>query len=357
MGTKMSRHRLTEINLEARTALCSVCGPTEIYLSRPRTKNPPEVYFVQQARELREYMRAWRQRRQPARRPRHLLREIDEEKRSAVCAICGPTAVYRYKSKGLIHYRCATYAGEINRRNKSAHLIPSSASVHILSAIDEENYTAICAKCGPVRIDWKPGFPSAAGHLGAVPTSGVSETESIQVQENTRIVYEYKRRHACKRCGSMAILEPDGFLFFEMQFPEEQRISVLVEKTEPEELVAELEKRDMYCKNCLWLVIRAFTHNTPVLEFRPFPTHFSVQGMLGMPEGTGSLTAVFPFLHPTDKKNTEPFKTLVFLCRFVIAAGRVASPACWFHEVFRYHGASLQPVLYTKLIPSADSDL
>ena len=62
--------------------------------------------------------------------------------------------------------------------------------------------------------------------------------------------------------------------FFEMHLPQEQRIWLLVEKAEPEELVAELEKRDLYCKKCLWLVNNAFANNTPVPEYRPFPTFF-----------------------------------------------------------------------------------
>jgi hypothetical protein len=72
----------------------------------------------------------------------------------------------------------------------------------------------------------------------------------------------------------MAILEPDGFHFFEMHLPQEQRISVLLEKAGPEELIAELEKRDIYCKKCLCLVNHAFENNTPVPECRPFPSFF-----------------------------------------------------------------------------------
>jgi hypothetical protein len=72
----------------------------------------------------------------------------------------------------------------------------------------------------------------------------------------------------------MAILEPDRFGFFEMHLPLEQRIAALLETAGPEELAAELEKRDMYCYECLRLVMHAFENNRAVPEFRPFPTFF-----------------------------------------------------------------------------------
>ncbi len=95
-----------------------------------------------------------------------------------------------------------------------------------------------------------------------------------RAQENIRIVTEFKRRQACKRCGSMAVLGPERFHFFEMHLPPEQRVSVLLETAGPAELAAELEKRDLYCNQCFDLVTHAFASKTPVPEFRPFPTLF-----------------------------------------------------------------------------------
>jgi hypothetical protein len=72
----------------------------------------------------------------------------------------------------------------------------------------------------------------------------------------------------------MAVVGPDGFDFFEKHLPKKQRISVLIVKAGPEELIAELEQRELYCKKCLRLVLNSFAKDTPVPEFRPFPTHF-----------------------------------------------------------------------------------
>jgi hypothetical protein len=72
----------------------------------------------------------------------------------------------------------------------------------------------------------------------------------------------------------MALRALDGFNFFEMHLPKKLGIWRLVEKAGPEELMAELEKRDLYCKKCLGLINRCFANDTPVPEFRSFPTFF-----------------------------------------------------------------------------------
>jgi hypothetical protein len=255
----MDRHSLSQIDLLARTAVCSVCGPTEIHVTRPRAEKPPKASCILWYNAYQLHLLTWRQRRKSAGRPRHILGEIDEGNCTAVCAICGPTDVYRFNSNGSVHYRCATHVRALARQEGGLHLLNPNARVHILSEIDEDKGTATCAKCGPVRIERSSDPSFAAGHAGAGPGS---------------LVHEYKRRHVCKRCRAMAILEPGRFDFFEMHLPPEQRISVLIKTAGPEELVAELEKRDLYCPQCLDLLRHAFANNTPVPEFRPFPTLF-----------------------------------------------------------------------------------
>jgi len=160
------------------------------------------------------------------------------------------------------------------RQITGRHIVNPYARVHILSEIAEEKCTAICAKCGPVRIEWDPSQSPTDWEPGAIPGSAAPGPIDKRLQENTRVVTEYKRRQACKRCGSMAVVDPGGFGFFEMHLPKQQRISYLVYEAEPGALAAELEKRDMYCKKCLRLVKNAFANNTPVPEFQPFPVFF-----------------------------------------------------------------------------------
>lgn len=204
----------------------------------------------------------------------HILREIDEGNCTAVCAICGPTDVYRFTSKGQVSYRCATSVRALERLKCSGHIVNPYATVHVLSEIDEGNRTAVCAKCGPVRIHLNDSLPFAAGHPDAFPGSRSPRFKYGQAQEGSKIITEYKRRRACKRCGSLAVLEPDRFSFFELHLPQERRISALVKTAGPEELLAELETRDLYCHQCLGLVMHAFENNTEVPAFRPFPTLF-----------------------------------------------------------------------------------
>jgi hypothetical protein len=263
----MTKHNLTEIDLESGIALCSVCGPTKIHVTRPRTKTAA-VRCGQQAREERRYRQARRERRKTDTLPRHALSEINPEKGTAVCALCGPTAVYQRLVKGRMLYRCATSMRQFDRQG-SPHLVNPSARVHILSNIDEEKRTAICAKCGPVRVEWHPSPAFTPGQPGLGPKPG-------RVLENTRLVTEYKRQHCCKRCGSMAILEPEKFGFFEMHLPQDQRFAVLLGSLEAEELMVEMEKREIFCRECLWLVNRGFIDHTPVPEYKPFTYPFQL---------------------------------------------------------------------------------
>jgi hypothetical protein len=155
----MKRHYLHNIDLEARTALCSACGVTEIYIPMTRARAKPKVYCVERARELREIHQANQNRiraelrAQPGWKPRHSLAEIDTEGLSAVCTICGPTDVRKSVGRKYTRYTCATYQRQFLRKYRRSHYIARSSNPHALSEINEEKWTAVCAKCGPVKIE------------------------------------------------------------------------------------------------------------------------------------------------------------------------------------------------------------
>jgi hypothetical protein len=98
---RMKRHQLYEINLERLTAFCTVCGYTEIVLPKTRSDKRPKHLCVARAREKREKQR----------QKLELAREEGQ-------------------------------AGASGRQR------------HSLSNIDPEAMTAICSICGPTNI-WK----------------------------------------------------------------------------------------------------------------------------------------------------------------------------------------------------------
>lgn len=202
---------------------------------------------------------------------RHKLSAIDAEARTATCAICGPTDVYRYKSSNGYGYRCATHMRERNRRYTNLHFANRSSKRHVLSRIDEDAKTAICSTCGVVEIHWRARRKSPPPRPKVAAKKPPFKPRIEQLEENSRIVTEYKRQHCCKRCGTWA-LDPDKFRFFEAHLPRKQTISMLRRTANPEQLRDELEKRDMYCLLCHWYVLREFSKGIPVPPVKTFTT-------------------------------------------------------------------------------------
>ena len=176
----MKKHNLYEINLERKTAFCTVCGYTQIHVAKMRKRTIPQVMCVYRAKEL----------------------QLDRQ------------AKYRRLREGT------------SPENSK----PRSPVTEIDPAFNEFY---------------------------------------IPVDENRKLIYEFILGKKCKRCGVWA-LDPAGFKFFEMHLPREQKLSTLVRTTSPDCLKLELEKRDLYCKKCIWLVSREFTYKIPVPPVKPF---------------------------------------------------------------------------------------
>jgi len=152
------RHFLYDVDLDHETAICSVCGFTEITVSYPRD-GKPKVRCQNKVREIwldgtakRNDLRAEKHS-DPNWKPRHILTDIDPENQTAICAVCGPTDIWKTTSKGSVRYYCATKHRDYMRKYQRTHRAGRPTNPHALSQIDEENGTAVCAKCGLVKYE------------------------------------------------------------------------------------------------------------------------------------------------------------------------------------------------------------
>jgi len=83
-----------------------------------------------------------------------------------------------------------------------------------------------------------------------------------RASRNREIVAEYKRTHACERCGIRSD-NPFKFGFFEMHLAKKDRIGAMVSWARPEKIKAELSTRGMFCRKCYRLISREVTDNIP----------------------------------------------------------------------------------------------
>jgi hypothetical protein len=155
----MKNHRLYEVNIERQTAFCVVCGYTEIYVRPTRTRATPQVICLNRYNEQRERRKTVSLNQQEeslirkSSKPKHILTEIDPIAKMAICAECGPTDIRAYTSNGHTRYTCATNQRQYMRKYRRSHYVGRSHNPHALSQIDEDKETAVCATCGPVRIE------------------------------------------------------------------------------------------------------------------------------------------------------------------------------------------------------------
>src|SRR5688572_12440923 len=150
-------HHLHEIDREKKTALCSVCGWTEIHVLKSRTERTPKVFCIRRWQELKEANKrriSEKQRLKPGWKPRHSLSDIDTEKMTAICSVCGLTDIWKSTEKQSIRYLCGNRERLYVRTYHRNYYISRKANPlsHVLSEIDEENKTAVCSICGSVQI-------------------------------------------------------------------------------------------------------------------------------------------------------------------------------------------------------------
>jgi hypothetical protein len=249
----MSRHYLYEIDLDSKTAFCTSCGYTEIHAPKSRTQSPPKVFCISR---YQENLEANRNRKsedrslQPDLEPRHSLSEIDAEKRTAFCSVCGRTDIQRRSVRGSVYYSCAQKARSYQRKYRRSYYVPrtSKLTVHTLSQIDEENETAVCSKCGPVEIYVWQAKRKVGRRCSNANVDYVLPAKKIRREINTKLIYQYKADHGCQRCGENKNLLK-LFLYSQDQNKKELKMEKLL-KLSREQLMRTFENSEVLCLNC-----------------------------------------------------------------------------------------------------------
>ncbi len=243
------KHTLYEVNLERKTAFCTACGYTEIHVAKSRIREKPKVFCIKRFRELNEDAIEKRLLR-PVRKLRHSLSEVDPEKRTANCSVCGRTDVWIRHVHGSIVYLCGRYYRTEERKDKRARRVSRATSprVHILSEIDEDNKLAVCSLCGPVPIYMWQGKRKIIRRCSNASVARIPQARKIRRKLNTDLISRYKVDHGCERCGYTS--NPDRLLLHTKN-PEKNdpKIEDLFQLA-IQELMQELDSCEVLCANC-----------------------------------------------------------------------------------------------------------
>ena len=173
---------------------------------------------------------------------------------TAICAVCGPTDVHRVTiKKKYTAYICATKSRQSSRAYRLAHPhIPHSQqfdpTAHVLSNVDDQNKTAVCSQCGPVKIYIRRSKNLITRVCKNASNERSKKAEKKRRVENRRFAESYKLARGCKNCGYREYAKTLQF-----HAPGRDRRADHIGKLmrlKQEHLLHELEKYDVLCRNC-----------------------------------------------------------------------------------------------------------
>jgi hypothetical protein len=246
------QHRLYEIDLERNTAFCTACGYIEIHVVKGRTRQS-KVYCGIRFQEMREqYKKPFREEKRgnQVKKPRHTLSQIDPEKGTAICAICGPTDIRKQSKKGSILYVCGKVNREYQSPYHRNYYVRKTDNplIHSLSEINEEKKTAVCSICGPVEIYVWQGRRKIGCRCSNASITYSPRPSKLRREINTTLIYQYKADYGCERCGQNKNLL-NMYLYSRDSVQKEIKIESLL-RLARQELMQELENCEVICGNC-----------------------------------------------------------------------------------------------------------
>ena len=188
------------------------------------------------------------------RKPRHSLSAIDVKTMTATCAVCGPTDIRQKKVRQYTVYICATqkrkYAAEYRLLRFPPHPRKYNPSFHILSEIDDQNKTAICSRCGRVKIYVYHGKNRIFRRCSKASVQNVLQGQRRRQKATRRFINKYKVQQGCQNCGYNA---SSRRLELHTHNGDEFKMSRLA-KFGRERLMRELQQCDVLCVDCHPLV-------------------------------------------------------------------------------------------------------
>lgn len=153
----MAIHKLTQVNLEAKTAVCKICGPIPLWVD-PKGKRRPKCSVGHAQYLARRRACGERERRKV---PRKFCRvvQVDKETLTGVCAKCGPVPV-KPRNFGKF-FTCMTSWDKTLSLACTAH----DHGLTRKETADFINRVGVCQNPGCGRVLEGPGNRTDQGHV------------------------------------------------------------------------------------------------------------------------------------------------------------------------------------------------